>query len=301
MSWIAVTLLSAALIGLIGVLDKAFLHHFARSYRTLPLLIGLAHAPIGIVFIATSNWDDLTVGAVGWSLLAGIFWALNAIVLFRVMAKREVSRTLPVVQSFPIFVAPIAVIFLGEHLRLLDWFAIVVTVLGAVMISMRANDSGRGIVVDRAFYQLLGGSLLLAGMSIASKQAVETLPVFLAHGIRSVGFAVVLLAFTFRAEPVNELGEMIRQRSPALGIFGANEFLVANTGMLLSLWAISLGPVSLVTALAATSSLFLLVYSTLLALRFKGMLGEQITRRAVAVKTLAIGLIVAGVATISLG
>jgi drug/metabolite transporter (DMT)-like permease len=71
--------------------------------------------------------------------------------------------------------------------------------------------------------------------------------------------------------------------------------------MLLSLWATSLGPVSLVSALSATSSFFLLVYSTLLGLRFKGLLGEEITRRAIAVKGLAITLIMVGVATISLG
>ena len=57
---------------------------------------------------------------------------------------------------------------------------------------------------------------------------------------------------------------MIRDRSPALAVFGVNEFLVVNTGMVLNLWATSLGPVSLVTALSASTSLFLLLYSTLL-------------------------------------
>ena len=301
MSWIALTLVSASILGMIGVLDKAFLYHYARSLRTLPLLIAISHVPIGITFIAISPLEELTVAAASWSLAAGVLGGLSAVVFFKVMAKREVTRTIPVVQTYPIFVAPLAVLFLDESLRVFHWFAILVTVAGAVMMSMRQNTGGRGLVIDRSFYELLGASLLLAGMNLAAKQAVETLPVLLVHGLRSLGVAAVLMAFGARHEPLNEVRRMIAERSPALGLFGLNEFVIVNTGMILNLWATSLGPISLVSALTASSSLFLLVYSTLLGLRFRGMLGEQVGRRAVIVKASAITLIVAGVMVISLG
>ena len=301
MSWIALTLVSASILGMIGVLDKAFLYHYARSLRTLPLLIAISHVPIGIAFIAISPLEELTVAAASWSLAAGVLGGLSAVVFFKVMAKREVTRTIPVVQTYPIFVAPLAVLFLDESLRAFHWFAILVTVAGAVMMSMRQNTGGRGLVIDRSFYELLGASLLLAGMNLAAKQAVETLPVLLVHGLRSLGVAAVLMAFGARHEPLDEVRRMIAERSPALGLFGLNEFVIVNTGMILNLWATSLGPVSLVSALTGSSSLFLLVYSTLLGLRFRGLLGEQVGRRAVIVKVSATTLIVAGVMVISLG
>ena len=301
MSWIALTLVSASILGMIGVLDKAFLYHYARSLRTLPLLIAIGHVPIGIAFIAISPLEELTVAAASWSLAAGVLGGLSAVVFFKVMVKREVTRTIPVVQTYPIFVAPLAVLFLDESLRAFHWFAILVTVAGAVMMSMRQNTGGRGLVIDRSFYELLGASLLLAGMNLAAKQAVETLPVLLVHGLRSLGVAAVLMAFGARHEPLNEVRRMIAERSPALGLFGLNEFVIVNTGMILNLWATSLGPVSLVSALTGSSSLFLLVYSTLLGLRFRGLLGEQVGRRAVIVKASATTLIVAGVMVISLG
>ena len=301
MSWIALTLVSASILGMIGVLDKAFLYHYARSLRTLPLLIAISHVPIGIAFIAISPLEELTVAAASWSLAAGVLGGLSAVVFFKVMVKREVTRTIPVVQTYPIFVAPLAVLFLDESLRAFHWFAILVTVAGAVMMSMRQDAGGRGFVLDRSFYELLGASLLLAGMNLAAKQAVETLPVLLVHGLRSFGLAAVLMAFGARREPLDEVRRMIAERSPALGLFGLNEFVIVNTGMILNLWATSLGPVSLVSALTGSSSLFLLVYSTLLGLRFRGMLGEQVGRRAVIVKASATTLIVAGVMVISLG
>lgn len=301
MSWITITLLSASFIGLISVLDKAFLHHFARSYLTLALLIALGQATIGVVFIAIAPMDDLSMGPVGWSIGAGALWAVATIIIVKVMTRREVSRVIPVVQTFPIFVAPIAVLFLGERLESYHWATIFMTVAGAVMISMRQNDGGTSFVLDGSFYLLLFASFSLAAMNVASKQSVENLPVLTAHGIRAMSFGVTLLALSIRTESLDEIREMVRRKSPALGLFAGNEFLVANTGMLLGLWALSLGPVSLVTALTAASSLFLLLYTTLLALRFKGMLGEQVTRRTVAVKLTATTLIVIGVATISLG
>ena len=301
MSWIALTLVSASILGMIGVLDKAFLYHYARSLRTLPLLIAISHVPIGIAFIAISPLEELTVAAASWSLAAGVLGGLSAVVFFKVMVKREVTRTIPVVQTYPIFVAPLAVLFLDESLRAFHWLAILVTVAGAVMMSMRQDARGRGFVLDRSFYELLGASLLLAGMNLAAKQAVETLPVLLVHGLRSFGLAAVLMAFGARREPLDEVRRMIAERSPALGLFGLNEFVIVNTGMILNLWATSLGPVSLVSALTGSSSLFLLVYSTLLGLRFRGMLGEQVGRRAVIVKASATTLIVAGVMVISLG
>ena len=285
---------------MIGVLDKAFLYHYARSHLTLPLLIGLGHIPIGIIFIAISPLDDLTLPAAGWSLAAGVFGGLGGVIFFRVVARREVSRAVPVTQTFPIFVAPLAVIFLGENLRIFDWFAILVTVAGAVMISMRQDTEGRGLVIDRSFYELLLASLLMACMNLAAKQAVETLPVFLVHGLRSIGIVPMLLAFSWQTESLDDFRRMIAERSPALALFGVNEFVIANTGMVLNLWATSLGPVSLVTALSASTSLFLLVYSVLLSWRFRGMLGEEVGRQAVIVKVVATTLIVVGVAVISL-
>ena len=241
MSWIALTLVSASILGMIGVLDKAFLYHYARSLRTLPLLIAISHVPIGIAFIAISPLEELTVAAASWSLAAGVLGGLSAVVFFKVMVKREVTRTIPVVQTYPIFVAPLAVLFLDESLRTFHWFAILVTVVGAVMMSMRQNTGGRGFVLDRSFYELLGASLLLAGMNLAAKQAVETLPVLLVHGLRSLGVAAVLMAFGARHEPLNEVRRMIAERSPALGLFGLNEFVIVTTGMILNLWATSLG------------------------------------------------------------
>ncbi len=137
-------------------------------------------------------------------------------------------------------------------------------------------------------------------MPVTGKIALEDLPVLNTHGLRSLGLSGVLLVASLRPGVLREFRGLLRQRSPAFAILGLNELVLASSSMLLTLWALSLGPVSLVTTLVATRSFFVLLYSTALALRFKGFLGEQTSAGSIAVKVVSTGLILAGVATIAL-
>ena len=293
-------LLSAALLGMVGILDKALVFHFAKSRLTLPLLIGLAQGLIGTILVLVLPWTDAGAGAVGWAVLSGVLWGVGSLFLFYALFEREASKTIPIFQTFPAFVAPMAVVFLGEELALYQWAAILAVVSGAAMTSMRRGVGGGGLVLDRVFYVLIGASVVAATANIVGKLAVDSLEVLQAHGLRVLGMSGLMLIVGLRPAPIREVWGFARRKSPALAIFGLNEFVVANTGMIINLWAISLGPVSLVTAVTATTSLFLLAYGFVLALLFKGALGEQISVGGVAVKIVSTAMIVAGVAAIAI-
>ena len=168
------------------------------------------------------------------------------------------------------------------------------------MNSIKRDAGYGGLSVDGAFYVLIAASVLAAAANIAGKLAVDSMELVQAHAFRVLGMSSLMLVSSLRRAPMREVWRFVRSRSPALGIFGLNEFVVANTGMLINFWAISLGPVSLVTAVTATASLFLLAYGFALALVFKGALGEQISAGSVAVKVVSTATMVAGVAVIAI-
>ena len=300
MSWVLLAIISAAAIAIISVLDKAFLHYYSRSHWTLLLLIGGAQALIGFVIVVVTGTPELPWFAVQWSIVSGILWALNTVLVIRVLSKQELSRTIPIVLSFPIFVAPIAVIVLGEELSTIQWVSIGVAVIGSVIITTNFSDRLTRPTLDTSLYILLFASLLLAGSHIAIKLSLEELTVLPAHGWRALSFGAILLVIATRSEAISDVVVMARQRSFGLGIFAVNEFLVANIAMFLSLLALSLGPVSLVSAITATSSLFVFLYGSILGIRFRGFLGEQINWRALAVKGISTVMIVGAVVTIAI-
>jgi uncharacterized membrane protein len=300
LSWVAISLTAAAMSALVNMLDKTVMHRYARSSLTLPLLVGVAQTLVGIVVLAFVRIpDSSTLESTATALLSGLLFGVAGNLMMRVLYSQEVSRTVPVTQTAPIFAALIGVAFLGESVTMLQWLAIVATVVGAVTISLRFGTNYRGVLLHRSFFVLLLSALIMAAANVIGKVALDDLPVLYTHALRSLGLGGVFLAVNVRREPIRNIAEFLRGRSPALVFVALNEMIVANTALILLLWALSLGPVSLVIALMASRSMFVVIYSSVLAFIWKGALGEQTTRVAVAVKIGSTALIIGGVAGIA--
>jgi uncharacterized membrane protein len=242
--------------------------------------------------------EGVTLEAVGWCILAGALFGLGAQLLMRVLFSHEVSRTIPVTETSPIFAALIAVAFLGESLTAIQWTAVVATVAGAAMLSVRPDAVYSKSLLDNSFYILMLGAFIMATANVTIKVALNDLPILFTHGLRMLALGIVFLAFNVRAEPWHDVRSLIARRSPALLIVSINELVIANAGLLMMLWALSMGPVSLVTALIGTRAFFVVLYSTALAIVWRGAMGEKITAGTVVVKVGSTALIVAGVAAI---
>ena len=300
MSWVAIALASAAVSGVVNMFDKTVLHRYANSPLTLPLLIGIAQTLIGVVVLLIVRIPDgATLSQSATAFGGGLIFGLSGNLLMRVLYRQEVSRTIPLTQTAPIYAAVFAMLFLGESITATQWVAIVATVVGAVALSLKFDATYRTLFLQKSFFVLMLGAVLFAAANLVSKVALNDLPVLYTHGLRSLGLGVVFLLANLRRAPVANIAAFIRDRSPALLFVGVNELIIANSGLLLLLWALSLGPASLVLALAGTRAMFVVAYSTLLALRWHGALGEVTTPKILAVKVASTLLIVAGVTGIA--
>lgn len=302
MSWILIGLASAALAGAINILDKTVMYRYARSPLTLPLLVGIAQTAVGVaIILALSTPDEATGSSVGWAIGSGALWGLGGLIMLRVMYSQEATRTVPIVQTFPIFAAIMGVVFLDEQLSAIHWFGIVATVGGAVLLAMRYDQEYRRFFLHKSFFILMVASMIAATAHVTSKVAVTEMPVLYTHGLRSLGLGGIFLIAALRPSTVRDVTALLRDGRAAFAFVGTNEFLLATTSLVLGLWALSLGSVGPVTALTATRSAFLLLYSTVLALKFKGFLGETVTGGAVLLKSVSIALVILGVVAIALG
>ena len=301
MSWVAIVLAGAALAACIGILDKTIIHNYARTPSTEPLAIGFTMPLVGTTLLLVFGIpESATLEAVLLALVSGAFYGLGAHILIHSLYTREVSRAIPVYQTYPIFTALIAFFFLGERLGAVEWLAVLAVVVGAVLISSGSGTS-RGFLPDKTFMLLMLGSLIEGSSFVFGKSALNELPVLFAHALRMLALSGVLLAFNLRRPPLDDLISFFRTRSPALGYMAVNQFLVANGSLFLLLWGLSLGPVTLVTALSSLRTFFLVVFTIGLSLVWRGALGEVTTRGTVTVKLVSTALIVGGAVVIVLG
>ena len=301
MSWIVIALISAAVTALVSISDKTVIYRYARSPLTLPLLIGMAQTTVGLVVLAAVRIPSgATWEASGSAIASGALFGLSGVLGQRVLFTQEVSRTIPVVQSAPIFAALLALVVLDESISALQWLGIIATVMGSALLSLRITAGIGSIFLHRSFYLLMLSAFFFGAANVVGKMALDELPILYTHGLRMLALGLVFLAFTARSAPWADVRSYFSRRSPALLFVSTNEFITANVGLLLLLWALSVGPASLVTPLLGTRALFVVMYSTGLAIIWRGALGEQTSPGIVATKVLSTVLIVAGVVAIAL-
>ena len=143
-------------------------------------------------------------------------------------------------------------------------------------------------------------SVVFDASNVVGKIALNQLPLFFTHGLRTITLGMVLFVCSFRQLPRKDVTKFFSRRSLVLFLVAGNDFVVANVAMILLLVSLELGPVSLVTALSGTRALFVVIYSTALAFKWHGALGERTTSGVVTVKILSAIVIVIGVAAIAI-
>ena len=302
MSWLAIVLAGVALAGLLSVLDKTVIHRYARMPYLQPLVIGITMMLIGLPLLAIVGIPPTaSLEPVLSALASGVCYGLGTHILVYTLYRHEVSRVIPVYQTYPIFTALIAFIFLGERLDAFEWVAMSAVVGGAVLLSFRRDESGCGFLLDRAFIVLIIGSAIEGSSFVFGKSAVNELPVLFTHALRLLAIGSVLLALNLRRRSLEQVLWFVRTRSPALRYVALNQLVISNASQFLFLWALSLGPATLVTALSSLRTFFVVVYAIVLSLLWRGALGEVSTPATVTVKLFSTTLIVSGVAVIALG
>ncbi|MBL7166588.1 MAG: EamA family transporter [Dehalococcoidales bacterium] len=298
--WIAVAIVSAATTGLVSILDSHLISKRMPSFLSFLAPIGVVHFVLGLVVLTIlplpAGVDTVTLAvAVGSSVIR----VVGALLMLRTMRSEEVSRIMPVTNTFPIFVALLAVPVLGEDLGWLEWLAIIITVSGAVLISVRWGTDGQGIRLRRSFAVLMVSSILFGVANVGSKYAMEQLTFWNMYGINSSCLGAIFLLLSVRRATLREIGDMT-DRNSVLGLILFNECL-AVVGFVLSFRAIEQGPVSMVSTILSTRPAFVFVYALAVSRFFPAVLDEHLSRGIIATKLVSIGLIIGGVTLLTTG
>lgn len=297
--YIWVALLSAGTLGLVTVLDKRLVSNslptLASFYMgTLIALFGYAT----VALISTGIPANVATDRLAAAVASGLCWGGALAMMFLGYKYEEASRASAIIHTFPVFVAILAVLILGETLGPGQWIAIVVVVAGAFIISLKPSDGGGMVRMTRAFPILIGASLFTASALLTGKYALDELPVWFVYSIRNYGMAVVFV-FLWRPRAFRQLFRAVRSWKTLLLLLAA-EFSLAPLAVALNVAAISLGPVSLVATLTATRPIFVFIYGTILSLPALKLLDEPLDRPTLAVKLVAIIMVVGGIVALTL-
>ena len=328
--WPIFALGSALAFCFVSVCDKRLISYHFQGVPPLCLWCGISGMLYGSILLAILGLPagvplPVSLAPVGSGLLMGC----SVVLLFRGLRLMEASRAVAIAQINPIFVALLAMPLLGERISPAQWGGIGLVVAGAALISgrlfqetptassaagpIRSGPSRPGAPAPAlslslspgagaaAWYGpalLLCSALCAAGSFVVAKAALNAgLPTLTVFAMQQTVVGATFFVAGLRGGP-RLLTAVKQPRVLAMLLFG--ESLMPAVSILLSIYAYSLGPASLVAAALATRPLFVFVASTLLSRMRWRLLDESLTPRALLVKGVSIIMIVGGVGALSL-
>ena len=295
--WLA--LLSAAVFGLVTVTDKRLISVNMPNISSFYLIIALTlYVHTGLAIFMFGIPDGLPITHLLLAGIAGIFWGASLWTMFIGYRFEEASRASAVIHTFPVFVALLAVPFLGEILSITQWLAVLIVVVGAFFISLRSS-AGDLFTINKAFPILIAASFLTALAHITGKYSLEKIEVEFVYAVRNFFMASFLAIFSRPKDTVTVIQALKNPQTLALVIVG--EAILAPIGIFLNVAASSIGAISVVSTVTASRPFFVFIYGSLLSVGPFRLLDESIDIRTLATKAISIAFIIGGIALLSFG
>ena len=298
MHWLLPALIAPAVYAATVFVDKYVVEHKVKDVRGIPIFSAIAAGTFGIVLWFILGRPILSLNNTTLLMLSGLSSISALAFYFYALSKSHASYINAVFQMIPVFLLIMALVFLGEHLaviQVIGFFVILAAVLG-----LSAEKGSTRFRLNKAFWAMVASDLLFATASILIKFSTNLTDFgsILIYEALGLGFGGIIL---FTCVPMIRNAFLTTFKStgkPTMGIMFFNEglFIVAKA---LSFLAIVLGPVSLVGVLGGTQVFYGLVYGVVLTLLWPRLFHESIVKREIGIKVLLTLVLFTGVLLIT--
>ncbi len=299
MSWAGLATVSAAITALVNIIDSHLLSKRLPGFRAFLLPLGSIHLAYGLILLFLFPFPaDAGAGTIAVAFASGIIRTVAVSIMLYSLKSQEVSRVVPVVFTYPIFVAIIAAPLLGESLGYLQWLAVIIVVAGAVMASVSQSSLGATVWLGKVLFLLFGSSLCFALADITSKYVLAYISPWNVLSVTALCMSTTFLLISLRPGVIAGLSRM-KRRNSTLAVMAFNETL-APAGVALSFWALESGPVSLVSTIISSRPIFVVLFAFIVSRLYPAFLNWQPGRRLLSLRVTAAVMIFSGIAIIYL-
>lgn len=235
---------------LMNITDKFVISSRVRKPMSYAVVEGAVNLSLGILLALCLDWSVVTSWKViMYPAIAGVIYGLQYYIYYHLLAKEDVSTVVGLIYLYPVIVALLSFVFLGEKFSLITYGGIALILVGGLMLSLKGMSfkGGSGLWLIAAMV------LSVALFEFIMKLATVELPVLqgLAVMLICIGLTLELALFhgeTRRGVPTEfkNLPWVLLGNSLALG--GMATLYFAMAGM----------PATIVSTICATQPLLVL-------------------------------------------
>jgi drug/metabolite transporter (DMT)-like permease len=299
MSWINTAILSAVSMAVVNIIQSHLLSKRLPSMNALLLPACFIQSLIALVlFLLFPLPAGIGFTPLGIAFCSAVLRASGVLIIYYNMRREEVSQIIPVVHTYPIFVAIMAVPLLGESLSYMEWLAILIVVAGAVLVSVRESSSGTNTLNVKLLLVLFAASLLFALADVTGKYALEYMSFWNFFWFSSFSMCSIWFVISARLKTAKQLSEIDKKKSIFL-MLTIDEILVV-IGTTLLFFSIANGPVSLVSTIAGIRPMFVFIFAVMINYIRPVFLKTKLNKKLIVLRLVATAMIVGGISIIHL-
>ena len=226
-------------------------------------------------------------------LLSGITFSAAITIYYKAVQYDEISRIAVLYQLGPVFVFILSFLFLGDILTKNHFIGFLFLLAAGIIVSYK--KSGKEFKLSKAFF-LVSISVIISSISFVSAKHVFNVTNFWSAflWLRLSGFTALLVLFlpSVRNQFIETFKVMDTKIRRLLGF----KMLIDFSAFVFAGYALQNGQASLVSALASSVlPLCVFLLTLTISIYFPRILREEIDKKAIITKVLAIALIVIGI------
>jgi len=292
MEWLIFALLAPMLWGIVNIIDKYSLEKLMKNSFSYQILICLTDALVMVPFILFTNISFAYPWYI-WGIIIGMILGFIFVFYNKAIMVEETSRVIPMIYLNPIFVLPLAYIFLGEVLNLQKYIGVFLLVASAVLISYQ-KSKGK-FKLSKALVYVLILDLMYGGLTITEKYVFNyfdyiSFLFWTLLGAIISGF-IFLMFPKLRRDFLNDMSKTDKKK---LFFWRIVSMILYYVAVIFFYIAISEELASIVAAIPSVQPLFVLIYTLILSLFIPKILKEKISKSIVLIKVISIILLIIG-------
>ena len=299
MSWVLITIFAYFLFAITAIIDKYLISGPIPNPKVYVFYMGVLS--IFVLLLVPFGFSIPEPLILLLALLAGAIRIFGSFGFFSALALFETSRVVPAIGGvLPIFTFLLTYFFSGgkEVFNPLEILAFISLVAGTVLISLEKRKS----ITLKSLQISVLTAFLISLSFLLSKFVYLNQPFWSGFIWIMMGSFLMSFYFFFSKEVKKELFQTkISFKPKTAKIFLTNQVMGASA-FILQNWAIALVPLgflAFVNALEGTKYVFLLIFTILLSLKLPQILKEEISRKILFQKIIAILLIGLGLSLIA--
>lgn len=287
--WIILAISSAALFAVVNIIDKIVLEKWVKDPLVPTIITGFINLIVGFIIFALLGSSSLSLTNIALAFLAGFLGHVSIIIFFRAAKSEEISRIIPLFYLEPLFILVIAAIFLGEIFTPIKYLGILMLVFGAVLISLK---NFKKIRFGKSFWLMILSAIILSIVAVLIKYLLGYADFWTIFAYSRFGVIFALIPVLYLSYQ-NLLNTLKLHGKKVLVVMSLSETL-SIAAMLLSIAAVSIGYVTLVTALGSVQPSIVLLFSIILSIVYPKVFEEELKKSIITQKIIAVLFIFIG-------